>query len=378
MTGPTVSPTVGLDATPLVGRLTGVGTYVHRLVHALAALPTGEAPSLVATAFTVRGAGALPARLPDGVPVRSRPVPARLLRRAWGPAGAVPVELLTGPLDVFHATNFVLPPARRAAGVLTVHDLAYLRHRSTVAAASLAYRELVPLGIARAGAVCTPSAAVREQVLDAYRVDPDRVHVTPLGVDPVWHRAQPDPEVARRLDLPGEYLLAVGTLEPRKNLATLVAAHRLLSARREDVPPLVLVGGEGWGESLALTPEDRVRLTGHLDDADLRALVAGATLLAFPSLDEGFGLPPLEALACGVPVLASDLPVTREVLGDAAAYGDAGDVEAWADALERALRDPVGDPGTRRERAARFTWEATARATLRAYEVALGRAPGSP
>lgn len=363
---------IGLDATPLLGRLTGVGTYAMALLEQLPSVAPDD--ELVATALTFRGRDRLAGLLPAGVASRARPVPARLLRTLWGAPGRLPVEALTGPLDVFHATNFVLPPTRRAAGVLTVHDLTYLRHPATVAAASRAYRELVPLGIRRAAVVCTPSRAVADQLADAYAVPPDRLAVTPLGVDPAWASTPvPDAIWLQRHGLPTDYVLAVGTLEPRKNLATLVGAYRLLHQRGVELPALVLVGDEGWGDrlDLAALPDGLVVLTGHLPSDDLRRVVAGARLLVFPSLDEGFGLPPLEALACGVPVLASDLPVTREVLGDAVAFCDARGPEGLAEAVHRALAGPVGTPATRRAHAARFTWRATALATHAVYERAI-------
>ena len=152
---------VGLDATPLLGVRTGIGRYTADL---LAALSTGP-DELVATAFTLRGRGAL--AVPAGVEVRARPVPARLLQQAWARTSVPSVELLTGPLDVFHGTNFVLPPSR-AAGVVTVHDLAFLRLPATVSAASARYRVLVPRSLRRARVVVTPSRAVAEQLSDAY------------------------------------------------------------------------------------------------------------------------------------------------------------------------------------------------------------------
>lgn len=362
---------VTVDATPLLGRRTGVGTYTARLLAALAA--DGAQDDIVATAFTWRGSASLATTLPDGVRSRSRRVPARLLRASWTNLGGPPVELMAGPTDVFHATNFVLPPLRRAAGVLTVHDLAYLRFPKTVAPASLAYRELVPAGIARAGVVLTPTRVVADQLCDAYRVDPGRVRVTHLGVDPSWARSEaPTPGWLEQRGLPDRYILAVGTLEPRKNLSSLVAAYARI-CRQPDVPALVLAGGEGWGARLdgAGIPSDRLVLTGHVTQEDLQPLVAGASLLVFPSLDEGFGLPPLEALACGVPVVANDLPVLREVLGDQVTLCDASHDSTLGEAILEGLARPVGTPDSRRAHAATFTWSACASATRNAYLAAL-------
>jgi hypothetical protein len=170
---------VGIDATPLLGPRTGVGRYVSSMVRALAEDPTDDDLELRATAFTVRGLSGLPASLPPSVRATGRPVPARLLRRSWAHGGPPPVEWLCGRVDVFHATNFVLPPRRRAAGVLTVHDLGFLRVPETLSAANLIYRDLVPRGVREAAFTLTPSETVRQEVLDEFGLEPGRVVVTP-------------------------------------------------------------------------------------------------------------------------------------------------------------------------------------------------------
>ena len=348
---------VGLDGTPLLGARTGIGRYTASLLTALAEGPD----ELVATAFTLRGRGGLV--VPPGVEVRARAVPARGLHEAWARTPWPPVEWLAGRMDVFHATNFVLPPLRRARGVVTVHDLAFLRMTETVSSASARYRALVPRSVRRASVVVTPSEAVADQVREAYAPAVPVVAV-PHGVAPGWSGAQPpSPDLRARLGLPSSYVLFVGTLEPRKDVRTLLAAHSLLP----DAPPLVLVGPPGWGEQVdvrgAVTP-------GYLDDEALRPVVAGASALVLPSRDEGFGLPLLEALAAGTPVVASDLPVLREVGGDQVAYAAVGDAEAFADALQAVLDRP-GDAAARRAHAARFTWAASAEGHRRAYTLAL-------
>jgi glycosyltransferase involved in cell wall biosynthesis len=361
---------VVLDATPLLGPRTGVGRYVEHLVRELAGLDGLE---LVATAFTMRGAGALPAAVPPAVRVRHRPAPARALQAVWSRLELPPVEWLAGRADVVHGTNFVLPPLRRAAGVLTVHDLTYLRFPETVSAASLRYRTLVPRGLRRAAIVVTPSHAVAAEVRAEYGLG-DRVLATPLGVDAGWFDAVAltAAELAAR-GLPERYLLFVGSVEPRKGLPALLAALRLLHDDVPDTPPLVLAGPPGWGPALetAGLPAGAVVPAGYLETADLRRLVAGAALLAYPSVYEGFGLPPLEAFAAGVPVVASDLPVVREVTGSLAALAPVGDAAALAEALRATLADP-GDGAARRERARGFTWAATATRTAEAYRAAVG------
>jgi glycosyltransferase involved in cell wall biosynthesis len=378
---------VALDATPLLGPRTGVGHYVAGLAEGLAELPGPEPEEVALVPFTWRGTGDLPRVAPAGPRLRHgrRRVPARLLQAAWARMAFPPVEWLAGRVDVFHATNFVAPPARRAAVVVTVHDLTYLRYPEMVTAASARYRDLVPRALRRGAIVCTPTAAVADEVADAYRLPPERLVVTSLGVGPAWRAATPpDPAWLAGRGLPERYLLFVGNREPRKNLPTLLTAYRDLLASRVpggvagppgDLPPLVLVGPPGWGEALDLAglPPEAVRTPGYLPEDDLARVVAGAAALACPSWYEGFGLPALEALACGTPVVAADLPALREVLGDQAELVPPGDATALADAVARVLDDPGGEPAraARRARAAAFTWAACARATLSAYHRAL-------
>lgn len=350
---------IGLDTTPLLGQRTGVGRYALALLTAL----TAYEDELIATAFTFRGRGGLSHVLPAGVTVSGRPAPARCLQALWAHREWPPVELLSGPVEVFHATNFVLPPLRRARGVVTIHDLSFLRHPELVSRASSRYRALVPRSLTRASVVLTPSAATAEALKAEFDV-PCPVVVTPLGVGPGWSSAEPPDQATRqRLGLPSSYVLFVGTLEPRKDLPTLLAAHRLIP----DAPPLVLVGPTGWGEQVdvsdCITP-------GYLCDDVLRSVVAGAAALVLPSRDEGFGLPVIEALCAGTPVVASDLPVLREVGGDVTNYAESANPASFAAVLARVLDSP-GDPRARRAHGAAFTWARCADATRAAYTLAL-------
>jgi len=354
-----------LDGTALLGRRTGIGRYTAALVAELAARTDVD---LTVTGFTARGQLALRAAVPEGVRVRGGPVPARGLRAAWQRGSWPPVELLAGEADVLHAPNFVLPPTRRAARVVTIHDLAFLDRPDELAPTNRDLPELVRSAARRAGAVCTPSRAVARQVVRRLDVPADRVVVTPLGVDPGWFRATPPSAQLRgELGLPQRYLLFVGTAQPRKGLDVLLDAHQA----ELDLPPLALAGPAGWGPPPATSA--RVHTVGFLEEEVLHAVVAGATALVLPSRDEGFGLPVAEAMATGTPVVCSNLPALREVAGGHGTLVPLGDVAALAAALvtvSDAGPDPAG-AASRRAHATRFTWAACAEATMSAYRLAL-------
>lgn len=364
---------VALDGTPLLGARTGIGRYVEGLLSGL--ISSSDAPELALTAFTLRGSDALP-RLP-GVDVRHRPFPARGLQALWSHTSFPPVEWLSGRCDVFHATNFVLPPTRRAAGVLSIHDLSFLHHATTVTPTVLRYQTLVPCGIARAAVILALTETAADEIAETYAVPRERVRVARPGVDPAWAAAAPPDDALRdELGLPARYLLFVGSVEPRKNLPDLLDALRALHAEPGlDVPPLVLAGPAGWGPPLdtAGLPPGAVHHAGYLTDEILRRVVAGAVALVYPSRHEGFGLPPLEALACGTAVISSDLPVLREVTGDQATYVPVGDIDALGSAIAHVLT-AAPDARARAERAARaatWTWQRCAQEALTAYRLAV-------
>ncbi len=375
----TASPLrVAFDATPLLGQPTGVGRYTRELLSALTLLPDGERPDeLLAAAFTWHGHTDLAPLLPAGVTPAGRRAPARLVQAGWmylpTKVGLPSMPMLGVRADVVHGTNYVLPPpGRHRAGVVNVHDLSYLRVPETVTAATARYRRLVPKSISRAALVFTAAQSIADEIMDEYRLSADRIRVTPLGVDPSWFRL-PGPRLP---GLPDRYLLFVGTLEPRKDVATLLAAYRRRRADQPDTPALVLCGPAGWGPALdtaGLRPEDVLQL-GYVPAADLHALVAHASVLCYPSLYEGFGLPPLEALAAGVPVVATDIPTLREVLagaGPGVTLVPVKDADALAEAIARACAQQA-DPEPGRRHAEHFTWAGTAREAARAYRDVAG------
>lgn len=363
---------VAVDATPLLGQRSGVGRYLEGLLTGLAELDA--APEPILTLFSIRGRPPEPP--PPGTSMAPRRAPARLLSRMWARVPFPPVELLTGRVDVFHATNFVLPPLARAAGVVTVHDLTYLRFPETVDDNVARYRHLVPDAVRRAARVVAVSQAMADEISAEYRLGSDTVVVAPLGVSPEWAAAAPLPDDRRRaLGLPERYVLFAGNREPRKNLGLLVRAHAAARRADGDVPPLVVVGPVGWGDAFAgQTPDPRdVLLPGYLSDADLRAAVAGADAVCAPSRYEGFGLPVIEAMATGTPVLASDIAAHREVAGGLANLLPVGDADSWTEALLRtpaAVDRTTSEADRLRTHAAGFTWATCASRHIQAYTAA--------
>lgn len=359
---------ITLDGTPLLGRRTGIGNYVARVLDALPGALARRDLDVRLDVMTWSLRGGRLTGLPPGVRQVGPPLPARALRESWQRWDVPPVEALVGRTSLVHGTNFVSPPTRRAREVVTVHDLAYVHLPQTVSADAARYRVLVPRALDRGAHVVVPSSATGAAVREHYGLSADRVSVTPLGVDPGWSTAHPPDAAWRtRRALPDRYVLFVGTLEPRKNLPRLLAAHRALRADVPTTPPLVLAGQAGRDD--AVGDHDDVVRTGWLADDELRTLVAGAAAVLLPSLDEGFGLPVLEALAAGRPVLAGDVPALREVGGRHVAYADPLDVAEIAAGLDRVLA-AADDDDTRRARrawATRFTWDATADATVDTY-----------
>ncbi|WP_116204232.1 glycosyltransferase family 4 protein [Amycolatopsis circi] len=350
-----------LDGTPLLGSRTGIGRYTAALSEELASMSEVD---LRAVAFTLRGWRKLRHVLPHGVQARGMPVSARLLRATWLRTQLPPVELFAGPTDVVHGTNFVLPGRLRAAGVLTIHDLAFIDAPQELAHSDRTLPELVRRGAHRANVICTPTEAVADSVAEKLDVDRSKIIATPLGVNPAWFTARPpDDGVRAKLRLPEKYLLFAGAAGPRKGLDWLAAAH----AAAPDLPPLVFAGPGPFPRL------PRSGQTGYLSDVDLRTVVAGAAALVLPSRDEGFGLPVLEAMASDVPVVCTDIPALREVAGDCATLVPYDDVDGLAEALRQAVTDPHGlaTSTARRTHAASFTWHNTALRTLDAYRQAI-------
>jgi glycosyltransferase involved in cell wall biosynthesis len=347
----------------------GSGTYIEELVGALT-----ERPDVAPRGLAAAHRGPTPVALGD-LPVDRAPLPRRALYDAWNTLGLPRAEHVVGArADVVHATTWAVPPTRRPL-VVTVHDLAFLHDATHFTPRGVRY---FTRSLARtrdeAAVVVVPSRQTADDCA-AHGIEPGRVRVVPHGVRVPAVDAVAVAAWRARHGVRGPYVLWTGTREPRKNLAGLLAAYRVLRAHHPDID-LVLVGPGGWGDA-GVEEAPGVHLLGRLSPADLHAAYAGAAAFCFPSLREGFGMPVLEAMAHGVPVVTSAGTPMADLLGGDAPGGiatDPRDPGAVAAALDAVLDDRDRFAGAARAHASASTWRAAADATVAAYREATGTA----
>ncbi len=366
-----------VDYRPALRQRTGVGEYIHELTRALAILAPGQV-SVFSSSFADLPAVSLSAEL--GVDVIHRRIPVRMLNYLWHRRAWPPIEWLAGKADVVHAAHPLLIPAHSAAQIVTIHDLYFLDHPdATTAEIRRDYAQLAPAHARRAHAVVTSTAHGKQLIASRLGVPNDRIHVVSAGA-PRWTTDLEAPRAAT-----GGYVLFLGTLEPRKNLETLLNAWERVIARTDhthDRPHLVLAGrltpeATPWLDRLSSRPlAGTVEYRGYVAAVDKPALYAGARLLVLPSLDEGFGLTVLEAMAAGVPVVASNVGAIPDVAAGSVELVAPLDSEAFAHSIWRVWSDAAyAATLTRhgRARAATFTWAGAAEALLTAYHDAVTR-----
>jgi glycosyltransferase involved in cell wall biosynthesis len=358
---------IAVDFTAGVRQPAGVGRYTRSLLKALASSPASPHQ------LTLLWAG--PPRVPpprDWPRTRARrlPLSERWMTVAWHRARLpLPADLLAGGASVFYSPDFALPPLARARGVVTIHDLSFLTHPETHYPPLRAYlSRVVPRSVRDADLVLADSQQTRRDLLTYLDAPAHKIEVVLSAADPLFRPVQRREEieaVRRRYGVDRPYLISVGTIQPRKNLPLVFDALRLLRQEGRDLL-LVHVGRPGWlyepvFEALRESGvQDAVRMLEGVDDPDLAALYSGAVAFVFPSLYEGFGIPCLEAMACGAPVIASAAGSLAEVVGEAGITVDPQDAPALAAGVSRLLEDAAfRDDLVRRgyARAARFSWE---------------------
>ena len=365
---------VAIDATPLLGERTGVGAFADGAIEAINRLDSVE---LVAFAITWRGRGGLGDVVPPGVRIPPLPMVARPLHSAWSRFDGPVIEWWTGRVDAVHGTNFVVPPAHKAAEVVSVHDLTMIRYPEFCQPATLRFPDLIRRALRRGAMVHTDSRFVAAEVVDTFGAPAERVRAVPCGVPPELLAAPGPSEPADPSDRP--YVLALAKTEPRKDLPGLVRAFDALAATHPD-HRLVIAGPVGWGEQTLATAIDRARYRdrisrlGWVDRAERANLLRHASAFAYPSVYEGFGFPPLEAMAAGVPVVATDGGSVPEVVDGAARIVPVGEPDALAAALSSVLDDEEERArliSAGRWRAAEFTWERCAAGLVALYHDAI-------
>lgn len=361
---------IAIDAYHALYPYGGIARYIRGLVEAMATRNAEDRFILFANRFRGKDRMWQP-DAGDTEPVVLN-APRRVMQWAWDHLNWPPVEYFTGPVDVFHATHFVLP-ATRAKTVLTVHDLTWLRHPEFFADQKLnarGYGIELPRALDRADGIIAVSESTKRDLMECMGIADERISVIHEGVEPHFFVADGDPGIAavrNRYHLPASYMFfLVGTPEPRKNLVRTVTAAM---AAQIDLP-LVIVGPTAPLRIMLGELADRVMLVGSVSDSDLPCLLAGAEMALYPSLYEGFGLPLLEAMAAGTPVVTSNASSCPEVVGDAGLCVDPYDELALATAISTLhndddLRATLCQRG--RERAKAMSWQAAARKTLGLY-----------
>lgn len=370
------------DFTAYIPKATGIDTYMRQLLLALAELDSDN-QYLVCLNFEDRRLFAH--QLPENFSCRWLSARPRIIRFFFQQV-ILPFVSWFWRADVVHSPAFIMPFVRGKVGqVLTIHDMTSFSHpdcHNALRRSSL-YLSLVQQSMRRADIIIAPSAATQRAIMEFMPdISPARIHQTPLGISSEFCPARPEvaEETLAILDLPKRYVLYVGTLEPRKNISALVESYRRLVEAGMIEEDLVIAGKKGWGyqellaqiEALAL--KSRIHLTGYLDQADLPAVYTGARLFVYPSLLEGFGFPPLEAMACGVPAISTRTSSLSENLEGVAELVTPNDIEALCEAMARLLNDDqlwLERQALGLELASRYRWDKTAELTLKSYAASM-------
>jgi len=367
---------IGIDYTPAYEQGAGIGRTVRGLVSALAHIDTQ-------TDYRLFVAGANSKRLPPQLAPNFTYKPSRISPKWWARIwhrAQIPyiIENIIGKVNLYHATDFVLPPIhKKTKSIVTIHDLSYIRVPEAASPSLKAYLDVVvPLSLNRATHIHAVSETTRQDLITLYNIPPEKISVIFNAVESHFKPITPSKEIFEKYHIPNvPYIITVGTVQPRKNYSRLVKAVAQLRTRHDI--HLVVVGGRGWLEDEFYATirdakmTDYVHLTGFVADEDLPALYTGAIAMAFPSLYEGFGIPILEAMACGVPVVSSNSSSLPEVAENAALLIDPYSIDEVLEALERVITDhSVRNMLIQRgfEQAKKFSWDTSASQLLQLYQ----------
>lgn len=372
---------ISIDYTAALKQSGGIGRYTRGLITALAHLDRQNSYLLMATPEAIQAASSPFAAYPN-FSYKLYPLAERWMTIGWHRLYLpVPVEWFTGPVDLFHSPNFILPPTRRAKSILTVHDLSFMRHpQGAVDSLRRWLEKVVPRSLALADHILADSRSTEQDLIDIFDIAPDNITVIGAGVEKRFRLITDETildAVRERYHLPpqAKFILGLGTLEPRKNFTGLIEGFNQSPVRHTH--HLVIAGGRGWLYDDIFTAAEnspvaeRIHLIGFVADEHLPALYSLADIFAFPSHYEGFGIPVIEAMACGTPVVCADNSSLPEVAGQAALQIKATDTPALAEALHRlatdsSLRQQAIKEGI--QQAKKFTWTAAARRLLTVYE----------
>ncbi|GCF08547.1 glycosyltransferase family 4 protein [Dictyobacter arantiisoli] len=371
---------IAIDYTAAIRQGAGIGAYVRNLVAALLAQDTENRYTLLTSGRT---STERPFPHADNLRGRHLWLPDRYVNILWYRWRVpVPATLFTGPADIYHGPDFVLPPLdKHVRKVVTIHDLAFLEHPEYAVPELSSYlRKVVPEAVAAADVVVTVSSEVSRTLIEHFHTPPEKLAVVPIGVQPYFRRIT-DPillaATSHKFKLKQPLVLAVGTQEPRKNHKNLIKAFYQAQKQKGGPALLAIAGGTGWlyeeTQQLVreLKLEQKVRFLGRVTDHELITLYSMADVFAFPSFFEGFGIPPLEAMACGAPVITSNTSSLPEVVGDAALQIDPHNVDELAHAITRILQDePLREDLRRKgyQRVQQYTWEQAAQKLLSIYQ----------
>ncbi len=367
---------IAIDISQSVYEGTGVASYTRNLVNELIAQNRQDCYVLFGASFRrqdslIEYINALTQK--GGYSTRFTRLPPTLLTLLWNKLHLVTIEIFTGAVDVVHTSDWTEPPSH-IPKVTTIHDLIVYKYPENFPV-SIVNNQKAKLNWVKKESklIIADSLSTKKDIVTYLKIPPEKIRVIYLGVDPVFFQQKIDSILAlkKRLKIEKQYILCVGTQEPRKNLQRVVQAFNQLKLSEYE---LVIAGNHGWGE--VVTQEESVKITGFISNSDLATLYSGATCFVYPSLYEGFGLPVLEAMACGVPVVTSDQGSLAEIVGTAAIIVNPFEVEAIVAGIKKVLnlseKEQKNLTSRAKKHSQKFTWQKTAEQTLAIYKEVAG------